>query len=252
MRSKTPLLFALLAALTLAGAPAARAQLVTLSHTASALPGAAPPAITLSSITGNNNGSNYIFTLTFSNATIEGPSANKADSVYGFIDLDADRNAGTGVTGAALDSGGLQPGFGHFSPSSLGIDAYLNLSSEGDPLHGAPGRVDLVKVNGTNPVSAIPVATIPVTYANQSGSTPSTMTITIPLSDFTANGIPLSGAGSFSVIVGNQNNATDFLAPTAVPEPGAVTLVLVGVSLTVAVSRGRRVIARVKRSRPGL
>jgi len=126
-----------------------------------------------------------------------------------------------------LDSNGYEPGFGHFSPSSQGIDACINLSSEGDPLHGAPGLVDVVTTNGFNPID-----TLPVTYTNQAGSTPSTLSLSIPLSDFSNNQINLLDTGTFSVIVGNVNNATDFLAPSSVPEPGSPILLAAGVSLT--------------------
>jgi hypothetical protein len=223
----------------LAGTVPASAGQVTLSHSSSALPGAPGPAITLLSITGNNDGTNYIFTLTFANPTIEGPSSGKDDAVYGFINLDADKNPATGVTGAFLDTNGYESGFGHFSPSSQGIDAYINLSSEGDPLHGAPGLVDVVTTNGFNPIDMVAV-----TYTNKAGTTPSKLSLSIPLSDFSTNQIVLLDTGNFSVVVGNVNNATDFLFPSAVPEPGSMILLTMGVSLagltSVRLRSGRR------------
>jgi len=216
------------------GLPEVQAGSLTYSHSSSALPGAAGPPITLLSITGDNDGTNYKFTLTFANPTIEGPSSGNDDSVYGFINMDTDDNAATGVTGSVLDTNGFQPGFGRFSPSTLGIDAYINLSSEGDPLHGAPGLVDLVTTNGFTPIDTVSVA-----YANRTGSTPSTLTISIPLSVFSNNQITLLDAGDFSAVVGNANNATDFLpSVSAVPEPGAILLLASGLSVS-AIAAGR-------------
>jgi hypothetical protein len=219
MRSRYswPLLLVMTA--ILAGLHPCRAGEITLSHGASALPGAPGPAITLLSITGDNDGTDLTFTLTFANPTVEGPSSGNNDAVYGFINIDTDKNSATGVTGAYLDSHGYEPGFGQYSPSSQGIDAYINLSSEGDPLHGAPGLVDLVTTNGFNPID-----TIPVTYKNN------TLSLSIPLSDFSNNNIPLVDTGDFSVVVGNVNNATDFL-PSAVPEPGSILLLSLGMSM---------------------
>src|SRR5262249_39109374 len=142
MRAASFQSFLLVFAMTLVISPGASAGLLTYTHNASALPGAAGPAITLLSITGNNDGTNFTFTVTFSNPTIEGPSSGNADAVYGFINLNTDNNLATGLTGAFLDSMGFEPGFGQFPPGSAGIDAYINLTSEGDPLHGAPGLVD--------------------------------------------------------------------------------------------------------------
>jgi hypothetical protein len=225
MRSRPLPSFLFFLAAILTGTPEANAGSLTYSHSSSALSGAPGPAITLLSITGNNDGTNYTFTLTFANPTIEGPSSGNSDAVFGFINLDTDKNSATGVTGAFLGSNGFQPGFGQFSPSSLGIDAYINLTSEGDPLHGAPGLVDVVTTNGFSPI-----ATEPVTYTNQVGTTPSTLTISIPLSVFSSNQIALDDTGHFSVVVGNINNATDFL-PSAVPEPRSVLLLATGLSL---------------------
>ncbi len=214
-------------ALLFGGTPDANAGFLTYTHNSSALPGAAGPAITLLSITGHNDGTNYTFTLTFANPTIEGPSSGSADAVYGFINMDTDANSATGVTGSFLDtSSGFEPGFGRYSPSSQGIDAYISLSSEGNPSHGAPGLVDLVTTQGF-----VPIDTVPVTYTNQTSTTPSTLSLSIPLSDFSSNNIPLLDTGDFSVIVGNVNNATDFLpspAATGVPEPASLTLLSLG------------------------
>ena len=148
------------------------------------------PRSTLQSITGTNDGTNLTFTLTFANPTIEGPSSGNDDSVYGFINLDTDKNANTGVSGQFLDSNNFESGFGQYSPASQGIDAYINLSSEGDPLHGVPGLVDLVTTNGFNPI-----ATLPVSYVNGAGNTPSTLSFSIALSVFSGNQIPLSDTG---------------------------------------------------------
>jgi hypothetical protein len=217
-----------------AGPPTASAGSLTYSHTSSSLPDAAGPAITLLSITGDNNGTNYTFTLTFANPTIEGPSSGNSDAVYGFINMDTDNNAATGVTGAFLDANGYEPGFGRYTPSSQGIDAFINLTSEGDPLHGAPGQVDVVSTS-----TFLPIDTVAVTYSNQVGSTPSTLTISIPLTVFSSNQIALLDAGNFSAVVGNVNNATDFLPGAAsVPEPGSALLLAAGVSLA-ALAMGR-------------
>ena len=179
---------------------------------------------------GLDNGTDYIFTLKFANPTIEGPSSGNPDALYGFINIDADKNAATGVTGTFLDSNGNEPGFGLYSPGSQGIDAYINLTSEGDPfLHPTPGLVDVVTTHGFNPIGMVGI-----TYMSQDSSNPSMLTFSIPLSLFSNNQISLLDTGNFSVIIGNVNNPTDFLAPAAaVPEPGAVVLLGMGLSLSV-------------------
>src|SRR5262245_53037518 len=237
MRLTSMLGFFLVLATTLVVTRGASGEMVTYTHNSSALPAAPGPAITLLSITGDNDGTNLKFTLTFSNPTIEGPSSANDDAIYGFINIDTDKNSATGVTGPFLDSNGFEPGFGQFSPASAGIDLYINLSSEGDPLHGAPGLIDVVTTSGFSPFS--PIDTVPVTYTSQVGGTPSTLSFFIPLSTFSNNLIPLLGTGDFSVIVGNVNNATDFLpseVAVAAPEPQSVILLLLGMPLTLLAS----------------
>jgi hypothetical protein len=241
MRSRSLWLPWVLAVAAVAGSPAARASSLTYSHTSSALPGAAGPAITLLSATGTNDGTDYTFKLTFANPTIEGPSSGHNDAVYGFINLDADNSAATGVTGAFLDANSYEPGFGRYSPSSLGIDAFINLGSEGDPLHGAPGLVDVVAAKGFTPIDAVAI-----TY-----SSPSTLTVSIPLTDFSKDQIALLNTGNFSVVVGNANNATDFLGPAAaVPEPGSASLLAAGVSLAALAMARVKGAARSRRRDP--
>jgi hypothetical protein len=209
-----------------AAIPEADAGSLTYSHSSSALPGAPGPAITLLSITGTNDGTNYKFTLTFANPTIEGPSSGNADAVYGFINIDADKKPATGVTGSFLDSSGAEPGFGRYPPGSAGIDAYINLTSEGNPLRH--GMVDFVST-----ATLLPIDTVAVTYTPQAGSTPSTLSLSIPLSDFAMLPVSLADTGNFSVVVGNVNNATDFLPSAAsVPEPASVVLLGIGLSLS--------------------
>jgi hypothetical protein len=232
-RSLQPFLFFL--ATILIGAPHAGAGSLTYSHGSSALPDAAGPAITLLSITGTNDGTDLSFKLTFANPTIEGPSSGNNDAVYGFINLNTDNNSKTGVTGAYLDSNGYEPGFGQYPSNSSGIDAYISLTSEGNPLHGGPGLVDVVSTNGFNVID-----TVSVTYTDQSGSTPSTLTVSVPLSVFSSNGIlfpPNDSPGNFSVVVGNANNATDFLPSAAtIPEPSSVVLIAIGMSMSLLAS----------------
>src|SRR3954462_11336039 len=113
MRTKTPCRLVAVVLAVMVGMLEAKAGSLTYSHNSSALPGAPGPAITLLSITGTNDGTNFTFTLTFAGPTIEGPSSGNNDSVYGFINLDTDNNPATGVSGAFLDSNGYEPGFGH-------------------------------------------------------------------------------------------------------------------------------------------
>src|SRR6516165_12411515 len=102
MRSRSSWRSVLFVVVTWAAIPEADAGSLTYSHSSSALPGAPGPAITLLSITGTNDGTNYTFTLTFANPTIEGPSSGNADAVYGFINMDTDNKSATGVTGSFL------------------------------------------------------------------------------------------------------------------------------------------------------
>jgi hypothetical protein len=235
MRTATQHRLSLFLITALVSVAEAQAGSLTYSHTSSALPNAPGPAITLLSITGTNDGTNFTFTLTFANPTIEGPSSGNADAVYGFINLDTDRNAATGVSGQFLDSSNHESGFGHYSSSSQGFDAYINLSSEGDPIHGVPGLVDLVTTNGFTPIDQIAVS-----YVNRAGNTPSTLSFSIPLSVFSSNQISINDTGDFSVVVGNLNAATDFLPSQSatVAEPSSFGLLVVaGVLLSVLGAR---------------
>jgi hypothetical protein len=204
---------------------------LTYEHAASALPDAPGPAITLLSITGTSDGTNFNLTLTFANPTIEGPSSGNPDGVYGFVNLDTDNRLATGVSGTFLDSNNYESGFGRYTRSSQGIDAYINLTSERDFTHGAPGLVDFVTTNGF-----VPVDVLPVTYTNSTQTTVSSLAISIPLSDFSSNGIPVPDAFDFSAIVGNSGNPTDFLPSSSVPEPISIIPLVLGLAFVARAS----------------
>jgi hypothetical protein len=78
----------------------------------------------------------------------------------------------------------------------------------------------------------LPIDTVAVTYKNQVGSTPSTLSLSIPLADFAKLPVSLADTGDFSAVVGNLNNATDFLPSAAtVPEPASWGLLTIGLSV---------------------
>jgi hypothetical protein len=203
------------------------------------IPGSTSPLIEMNTVTVTNNGTNMTFNITFLNSSVEGPSSGNNDAVYGFFNLDTDKSKATGASQSNLN--GHEGGFGQFVDSRLGIDAYISLSSEGDPsVHNVPGLVDLI---GTSNFTTID--TVPITY----GSSPSSLSFVLPDSDFKNlpgfSGLQAGGTPDFSVVVGNVTNATDVLSsvtPSAVPEPS--TLVMAGTAMLclvgVAWSRRRR------------
>src|SRR5262249_15632013 len=125
------------------------------------------------------------FTVTFADP-IHSPSAADALSVVGFLDLDLDRNAATGATGA--DSG-FTSARGVAVKSGLGIEAFFALFSE----IGAPGSVDLVDAATFGVIGSAPN-----TFGTNSFS------ITAPLSLLGGNGLV-----NFGVIVGTFLEETD-------------------------------------------
>ncbi|MEO8451115.1 MAG: hypothetical protein ABI647_15055 [Gemmatimonadota bacterium] len=85
-------------------------------------------AIDLVQLNGTVGPITLLFRLTFSRQVTPW-SEHKTNALDGFLDLDLDRNPGTGLSGAALAGGGLDS-------LDLGADAYVDLRDNG---HGQVG-----------------------------------------------------------------------------------------------------------------
>lgn len=153
---------------------------------------------------------NLHLALLFADA-ISAPSLGADNSVIGFIDLDTDQDAATGVTS-------WQELFAPDPPSPLGDEFYVDIESES--FH--PGFVDVYDA----PESMI-AGTVPVNFASSS------MSMTIPLALLGAD----DGLLNYGVVVGTFAEATDEFPNGTVPAtsqpvplPGAVLLGAIGLS----------------------
>ncbi len=175
--------------------------------------GSGPVQHDITAIQTSLSGMNLIFQVTFAGA-VAPPSANAADSVVGFIDIDADQNPSTGVTSHLVTNGLGDPAPG------LGVDFYLDIFSE--IFH--PGLVEVVETAG-----ATVTGMAPITFAANR------FLITVPLSFLGGD----DGFVNYGVIVGTFAEATDQAPnpgqPVAssggvrpIPEPGSLVLFTLG------------------------
>lgn len=148
----------------------------------------------IESVSGAVEGENLVVTLDFYNS-IAAPSAQLAESVFGYIDLDLDQNAGTGTTSNQS----------YFAPPGqqggpLGIEVYIDLFSE----QFNAGFVTLVDAT-----SFFNIGQAAISYVGDR------LEVEIPLillQDY----LGTSGAINFGTVAGNSDGPTDAAPDTEV------------------------------------
>jgi hypothetical protein len=162
---------------------------------------------------------NLNFTVTFFNPINDPATSNGTpNDIFGFIDIDTDQNAKTGISSADLLA---SRGFGGLP--GLGVDYYIDLGTG----FSNPGFVNLNDANGNSTLVAI-------TYTSDS------LTVSMALSAL--GGSNNVNAGMIAVDPNifnnlNLNNGQPFVSDTAafiqgpavVPAPGGLTLLGTGV-----------------------
>ena len=204
--------------------------------------GTGPVQIDITSYDATYSRGNTTFTIGFAGA-ISAASAFAANSLYGFIDLDLDRNATTGGFAAFPGVTSNLPGGNNWinyyasqgvvpGPTiATGDEAFIDLGSEAN--HA--GQVDVFSAT-TNAI----LATVAISFTSNSVS------LTIPLV-----GTGSSPALGFDILVGTSGELTDraangsvadlshSAAGTVVPEPSSLTLLGLG-CLALGFDRRRR------------
>ncbi len=161
--------------------------------------GIGPVQLDISSIDAVFTATDIKFTIMFA-TPISAPSAFLLDSVVGYIDIDTDQDATTGVQ-SNQSINGLPPS------SGLGLEYFIDLFSESFQ----PGFVDVVDDN----FNLVGVA--PIVYS------PMSLMTTVPLSLLGND----DGLVNYGVVVGPFDEPTDEAADSGVPAvsspaPGAV------------------------------
>jgi hypothetical protein len=209
----------------LAGVAAARAG--TISDPTGDTFASGPDIVSVQS---NSSGSSVVFSVQFAGA-IAPPSAFQSNSLYGFIDIDKDKNA---ATGGNAPWGGNVPGgnswINFFSPPTsrvaLGDEFFVDLGSEGNH----PGQVDVDRT-----LDLVTTGTVAITYMSTSFS------FTLPTS--------LLGGGNndynFGVLVGTASQITDQapngpLPASVLPEPSSICLCMPPLFVALAYGWRRR------------
>lgn len=168
----------------------------------------------------NGNATTIVFSVTFAGA-ISPPSAMAANSIFGFIDLDTDKDS---TTGGFAPWGAPQPGgnswinfavanlFLDNPPIALGDEFFVDLGSEA----GNPGLVNIVSA-----FTNLPVAAVPISFTSTGFS------FSVPLATI---GSPANPFINYGLYVGNVNDFSGDRAPNGAqpavvtPEPTSVAL----------------------------
>lgn len=199
--------------------------------------GAAAVKPDIVSVDANTSATAVEFTVTYAGA-IAAPSAFAANSIVGFIDLDTDQNAATGGTAA-------------FGGPVAGGASLINFAIATLPVPGPTvglGDEFLVQIGPElfhpGQVEVLNTTTLAVTLVSISFAATS-FTVSIPLANLGGD----DGALNFGVITGSgfeptdriPNGATPLATIAAVPAPGTLALLSLGISgLLIATARRRK------------
>jgi len=175
------------------------------------------PGPDLTRIASNNDGVNLILTLDFA-AAVSPASAGLANSVIGFIDLDVDNNAATGLLGDDPDLRSAQGGetAPAFFARALGVDYFADLN---DALMA--GSSEVVITTTANAFTTVGLGVL-------SQPSAASLQVTIPLSLF--SGGPVAVGPVVNIAAGVGALGSQFISDVAVvPEPSSIVLIGVGV-----------------------